>query len=85
MRYTDIVRTVVRNAREKDIPALTWDEQKFHINAIRQKIDEIEIVVRCKDCKYGEKRIGGYRCRMLDEDWDMRFIPMHFCSCGERK
>ena len=42
-------------------------------------------VVRCKDCKYGEKRIEDYRCRVLDEDWDMRFIPMHFCSYGERK
>lgn len=39
-------------------------------------------VTRCKDCKYGEERIEDYRCWMLDEDWDIRFSPMHFCSYG---
>lgn len=47
-------------------------------------IDAVE-VVRCRYCKYGEKRIEDYRCWMLDEDWDIRFSPMHFCSYGGRK
>lgn len=47
-------------------------------------IDAVE-VVRCKNCKYGEERIKDYRCWMLDEDWDIRFSPMHFCSFGERR
>lgn len=47
-------------------------------------IDAVE-VVRCKDCKYGEERIEDYRCGMLDEDWDIRFSPMHFCSYGRRR
>ena len=47
-------------------------------------VDIIEIV-RCKDCKYGEERIEDYRCWMLDEDWDIRFSPMHFCSYGRRR
>ena len=42
-------------------------------------------VVRCRDCKYGEKRIEDYRCFMLDEDWDIRFSPNHFCSYGKRR
>ena len=46
---------------------------------------EMGEVVRCKDCKYGEKRIEDYRCWMLDEDWDIRFSPMHFCSYGRRR
>lgn len=47
-------------------------------------IDAVE-VVRCKDCKYGEEIIEDYRCWMLDEDWDIRFSPMHFCSYGRHK
>lgn len=47
-------------------------------------VDAVE-VVRCKDCKYGEERIEDYRCWMLDEDWDIRFSPMHFCSYGRRR
>lgn len=50
----------------------------------RPTIDAVE-VVRCKDCKYGEERIEDYRCWMLDEDWDIRFSPMHFCSYGRRR
>lgn len=42
-------------------------------------------IVRCKDCEYGEERIRDYRCWMLDEDWDIRFSPMHFCSYGRRR
>lgn len=47
-------------------------------------IDAVE-VVRCRECKYGEERIEDYRCWMLDEDWDIRFSPMHFCSYGQRR
>lgn len=56
----------------------------FHEIDDAPTIDAVE-VVRCKDCKYGEKRIEDYRCWMLDEDWDIRFSPMHFCSYGRRK
>lgn len=85
MRYTDIVRTVVRNAQEKDIPALTWDEQKIHISAIKQKIDDIEIVVRCKDCKYRDTNYGqteNDECRWMADE---RPNDDDFCSYGERK
>ena len=54
MRYIDVIRTILRNASEKDLPALTWDEQRIHLNIMRERIDDIEIVVRCKDCEYCE-------------------------------
>ena len=41
-------------------------------------------VVRCKECIYGEERIGKYRCHRLDEDWDIRFPSTHYCAWGER-
>ena len=46
--------------------------------------DAVE-VVRCMNCIYGEERIEDYRCRKLDEDWDIRFSPTHFCSYGRRR
>ena len=63
---------------------------RIGFDAIREVIDEAPTidaveVVRCRDCKYGEKRIEDYRCWMLDEDWDIRFSPMHFCSYGRRR
>lgn len=88
MRYIDIVRAVVRNAQEKDIPALTWDEQRHHINAIRKKIDDIEIVVRCKDCKYSHMTYDG-RCKYCDkweEDGEALYLEGDFyCAYGKRK
>ena len=88
MRYIDIVRAVVRNAKEKDIPALTWDEQKIRISAIRQKIDDIEIVVRCKDCKhryYVDNRIPYERDWVCDWWRKDGCDEKGFCSYGERK
>lgn len=57
------------------------DFEKDVLEHVSQKTE----VVRCRDCKYGEERIGDYRCGMLDEDWDIRFSPMHFCSYGRRR
>lgn len=52
--------------------------------ALNMAIEALSIV-RCKDCKHGEERLGDYRCRKLDEDWDIRFSPTHFCSWAERR
>lgn len=46
--------------------------------------DTVE-VVRCMNCIYGEERFGNYICRKLDEDWEIRFPPTHFCSYGEMR
>ncbi len=75
MRYIDIIRTLIRNASEKDIPALDWDEQQKHLNMIKARIDDVELVVRCKDCKLWQidSHCDGYRSA---ED---------FCSWGERR
>ena len=47
-------------------------------------IDAVE-VVRCMNCIYGEERIENYICGKLDEDWEIRFSPTHFCSYGKRR
>jgi len=47
--------------------------------------DSFVDLVRCKDCMYGEKKFKNYKCWMLDEDWDISFSPMHFCSYGRRR
>ena len=41
--------------------------------------------VYCMNCIHGEERIEQYRCNRLDEDWEIRFSPTHFCSWGERR
>lgn len=75
------VDTTIREAFEKGF-RLGMKKVKAIENA--PTIDAIE-VVRCKDCKYGKKRIKEYGCWMLDEDWDISFSPMHFCSYGRRR
>lgn len=84
MRYIDIIRTIVRNASEKDIPSLTWNEQRHHLNAIRRKIDDIEIVVRCKDCKYFHKSEMYSYCNKINIKGKSP-KGIDFCSYGERR
>lgn len=78
MRYIDIIRTILRNASEKDIPALTWDEQRTHLNKIRKRIDDVEIVVRCKDCRHRDL----FSCPLADNDFQK---DDDYCSWGERR
>ena len=52
------------------------------VSQIKQ-LDGIDIVP-CKECMHGKERLGRYICRKLDEDWEFRFDPDHFCSDGER-
>ena len=53
---------------------------------IRDKLDDLPEVVRCKDCKYGELDFTDdyewYRCRYDGGAWN---LSDHFCSYGERK
>ena len=84
MRYIDIIKILIRNASEKDIPALDWDEQRKHLSMIKARIDDVEIVVRCKDCKHYSvmgrtTQFGfcGYRHAGTDET--------NYCSRGVRR
>lgn len=90
MRYIDIpIRTLIRhNASEKDIPALDWDEQQKHLSMIKARIDDVEIVVRCKDCKWWQdSEVGVVECSICTRIHDMVFEmgADDYCSMGKRK
>jgi len=58
-------------------------------------LDDVEIVVRCKDCKhsgmycFGTSKEETLACLEIEEDGFVRFAtavpPDHFCACGERR
>lgn len=43
---------------------------------------DAEPVVRCEDCKYGEKEDGLYYCHYTGETWNEGNF---YCAGGERK
>lgn len=63
-----------------------------------QNPEDVVAVVRCKDCKYG-RAIDNTKCpeKYFKDDCvvcghedvvgeePMIYVPMHYCSCGERK
>lgn len=78
------IERIIANAQECDIDALTWEEQKERLKAVKSA--DVVPVMRCKDCKhcntdwamgvwYGSCR--KWNTHSVMADW--------FCVQGERK
>ena len=62
--------------------------EREHCLSFKDKANFVE-VVRCKDCKHGQKNNYGFlRGRYICEyhqDYTPLFSPSHFCGNGERR
>lgn len=84
------IERIIANAQECDIDALTWEEQKERLKAVKSA--DVVPVVRCEDCLW-------YVRSMIKQDGtlDERYKPdwcdlyrrgreeTYFCADGERK
>ena len=60
---------------------IVLDGEKCHATVTAPTVDAVP-VVRCEDCKHGEKEEGMYYCHYTAETWnDGNF----YCAGGERK
>lgn len=73
------IERIITNAQECDIDALTWEEQKERLKAVKSV--DVAPVVRCKDCKWRNWETNGCDRNPCVEPW----FENDFCSYGERK
>ena len=71
---------------DKDCPVTECGEGRIVMTAPAADVVE---VVRCKDCKHGQRNNSGqlrgrYICE-YHQDYAPLFSPYHFCSNGERR
>lgn len=63
---------------------LTYDGIKISTKDVAKLIEDHPEIVRCKDCKYGEKVNDIYMCGK-SRSFGIAHEPLWFCADGERR